>query len=295
MCKRYLLFTLVAAVLCSTVSFASPNPDAAPGPKLMAAAPLLYQVAGEEFVTTYDEDCRTPKRYFLQGETVCARAENFAIHPSEPRYRLFQWGSPDGGVAQEDDINNDPEYEYFKIPPAAQVGTWIVKTTDSSRDGYGIGSFVVRSREIPWVNLQISKFAPEIVYPGKKYKHEVYVYSTGPDDAVFVTLTEDVPNDMIFLDMGQTSGPEFRCQTPPAGAREGKTVCEAQGMREGERATFTFVYAVDPEARIGTLISGKSDVFSRTSELEKLDSQTHFESEVGDPNPPQEEPPGEEP
>lgn len=289
MCKRFLLFTLVAAVLCSTAATASPNPEAKRPARLLAAAPVFYQAAGEEFVTTYDDDCRTPKRFFRRGEVVCARAENFPMSPSD-RYRLFQWGSPDGYVAQEDGVNSDPEHRYFKIPTDAQYGTWVVKTTDSSRDGYGIGSFVVRGYEIPWVNLQLSKYAPYLVYPGRKYKHEVYVYSMGPDDAVGVRLTEKTPNDMVFLYMEQTSGPEFRCTTPQSGGT-GEIVCDAAGMKMDDRATFTIVYAVNSDARVGTVISGVSSVYSRTAELDKTDSESYFDGEVGDPNPQPGEPP----
>ncbi|HYN85220.1 MAG TPA: hypothetical protein VER32_08210 [Pyrinomonadaceae bacterium] len=292
MCKRFLLFTLVAAVLCSTVVSASPNPEAERPARLLAAAPVFFQASGEEFVTTYDDDCRTPKTFFVQGEVVCARAESFPLSPSEPRYRLFQWGSPDGFVAQEDDINSDPEYRYFKIPFDARVGTWVVKTTDSSRDGYGIGSFIVRSRELPWVNLQISKVAPDIVYAGRKYKHQVYVYSTGPDDAVGVRMTDQTPSDMIFIDLVQTSGPEFRCATPQYGGT-GEIVCDSPGMKMGDRATFTIVYAVNSDTRIGTPIRGVTNVYSRTAELDKVDSESGYEALVGDPDQTEREPPPE--
>lgn len=291
MWKLLLLFSLAAAVPFSTAFSANATPELTRGHELVAAAALFQ--AADETVTTYADDCRTPKRYFLLGEVVCARAENFPVYPSEPRYRRFQWGTPDGYVAQEDNIISDPEYQYFKIPssgPEAKVGTWVVKSMDENRDGYGIGSFVVKSREIPWVNLQLSKIAPNYVYAGRKYKHEVYVYSHGPDDAVAVTLTEGIPTDMVFLDLVQTSGPAFKCSTPAYGSTDGTTVCQIEGMRMGEKATFTFVYAVNSYARIGTVITGSSNVISRTSELDKVDSESIYEAEVLDPTIPPEQP-----
>lgn len=296
MWKLFLLFTLAAAAPFSTAFSAKTTPDAVRGQKLIASAALFQ--AADEVVTTYDDDCRTPKRYFVLGETVCARAENFPVFPSEPRYRRFQWGRPDGYVAQEDDIANDPEYQYFKIPssgPEAKVGTWIVKSMDENRDGYGIGSFVVRHREIPWVNLQVSKIAPNIVFAGDKVSHTVYVYSQGPDDAAQITLTEEVPSDMTFYYVRQVGGPEFKCTTPEKGGT-GRTVCTVEGMKMEEKATFTFVYIVNQEARIGTPITGGSSAYSyRTEELDKIDNEFLYTAEVGDPNEPQEPPPGEEP
>ena len=251
-------------------------------PVLVAFSPLNAAAQTPETVNVYDEDCRTPKSVFLLGEVVCVRAENFPVFPSNWRERRLQWATPRGEVVQEDDVFDDPRYEYFKIPYSgqyAQVGKWSVKTINVDADGYAIGRFTVRSSLSYFANLELVKVAPKTFSPGSKVSHRVYVYNQGPDSAARVTLTETIPNDMVFLSLRQYSGPAAYCKTPAYG-EVGQITCTFSEITTEDKVELLFVYGVSDQLRDGHECVGTTDIWSYTDETDKKNNVYTYEGNV---------------
>jgi len=268
----YVLALLCTALVC-TFSF---------GGKPSAAA---VQVAGTEYVSTYNADCITPQSTFTLGETVCVQAGNFP-HALTTRFRRFQWSAPNSSIADFTTVKADPQYDKYIIPTSgdfAQVGTWRVTLIDASGEGFGYAKFIVRD---PWyqiADLWLTKLAPDYVLPGQKVMLTLQVGNPGPDYAEVVEFVSEVPSDMIFSALRQVSGPYFSCRTPPSGGT-GRTVCQTKYMKEGETAEFRFYYQVNPEAREGTVCSGGSSVSSYyTEEGNKSDNFWTTEVKVASP------------
>ena len=251
-------------------------------PVLVAFSPLNAAAQTPEAVNVYDEDCRTPKSVFLLGEVVCVRAENFPVFPSNWRERRLQWATPRGEVVQEDDVFNDPRYEYFKIPSSGQyarVGTWTVKTINVDSDGYAVGRFTVRSPLNYFANLELIKVAPKTFLPGSKVSHRIYVYNQGPDGAGRITLTETIPNDMFFLAFRQISGPQAFCKFPPSG-EGGQIICEISEITTEDKLDLQFVYGVSDQLRDGDECSGRTEIWSLTDETDKRNNIFSWEGNV---------------
>lgn len=251
-------------------------------PALVAFSPINAAAQTPEAVSVYADDCRTPKTTFLLGDVVCVRAENFPVFPSNWRERRLQWATPRGLVAQEDDVYNDPRYEYFKIPSSgqyAQVGTWTVRTVNVDSDSYAVGRFTVRHALNYYADLQLVKVAPKTFSPGSKVSHRVYVHNQGPDSAGRVTLTETIPNDMVFLSVRQASGPVASCKTPAYG-EGGIITCTFSEITTEDKVDIQFVYGVSDQLRDGHECLGSTEIWSYTDETDKRNNVYSYEGAV---------------
>ena len=117
---------------------------------IMVRAPFSSAQTSES-INTFASDCATSKTTFNLGDPVCAETMNALI--ADPIVgsgvqRRFEWVTPDGNLFQSigPDITTTTQSTSITIPatgPLAQVGTWTVKTVDSSNNGHAVARFVV--------------------------------------------------------------------------------------------------------------------------------------------------------
>ena len=261
-----------------------------------ASTAPAYQAAGAaEFITVYADDCATPKTVFDPGEIVCVQAGNFPLAPSAGyRYRRFSWITPTREIADQTNIKADPQYDRFVIPTSGSTGTWYVTTLDVESARYANAKFVVRYPFRVTTDLSINKDGPSSVYGGQTVEFALTVSNPGPNTAEGVDFSTQVPSNMTFVALKQASGPLFECKTPLRGGT-GTIYCTTKGLRLDESARLYAYYQVNPDARVGTMCSTRTQVTSYTEELRKEDNLTITETEVGLDNPPiLEEPPPED-
>jgi uncharacterized repeat protein (TIGR01451 family) len=229
--------------------------------------------ANDEIVQTFASDCVTPRTTFYLGDTVCAVVSG-AVVDSEAVYRRLQWASPDITEGQRVDISRESQVDTFQIPtsgPLAQVGSWTVQTIDPSANGYATAKFVVRDRFRPVVNLAIVKDGPDRIVAGDRFlEYTVKITNLGPETAKEIKFLDSVPRGTMLYKMGQTSGRTATCE--PAREPGASTTCYIEGMREGETASFIFIYQLDDFLRVGTVFSSAAEVYSAIDELDKRDN-----------------------
>lgn len=260
---------IVTMTIAVTLSASKAASGARAGRSATAAA--VYQGA-DEFVAIYAKDCRTPQTVFNLGDTVCMTAGNFPLPPADSfQYRRLSWVAPDLTVASQALFREDPQTEYFEIPTSgdlAQVGTWYATTINVHSGRRANGKFYVRNPRIPFVDLSISKSAPESVLPGTRVRYNLTIHNPGPDFAEGVQIIDEVPSNMTFYALKQASGPFFECTTPEQG-KTGRIVCMTKGLQVDETAQFAVYYLVDRDIREGTILTGESQISSYISELLK--------------------------
>jgi uncharacterized repeat protein (TIGR01451 family) len=251
-----------------------------------ASTAPVFESGGSEFVTTYADDCVTPKTVFNPGEVVCVQAGNFPVATDWGyRYRRFSWIAPDRQVMDQTNIKADPQYDRFAIPGSGSAGTWYVSTLDVEASRFANAKFIVRSPFTWTANLAILKDGPATVFAGQTVEYALTVTNPGPDTAEGIEFTTEVPSNMAFVALKQADGPLFECRTPLRGGT-GRIYCSTKGMRLDESARLYAYYTVNPDLREGTICSAFSQVTSYTEELSKEDNFTITETQVVLENPP---------
>jgi uncharacterized repeat protein (TIGR01451 family) len=260
-----------------------------------STAPAVETAGGAEFITTYADDCVTPKSVFNPGEVVCVQAGNFPVATDWGyRYRRFSWVAPDRQIMDQTNIKADPQYDRFAIPGDGSPGTWYVTTLDVDSSRFANAKFVVRSPFNYTADLTISKDGPATVYANQRVEFALTVSNPGPDMAEGIEFVTEVPSNMTFLALKQASGPLFDCKTPLRG-ETGRIFCSTKGMQLDETARFYAYYVVNPDVREGMSCSALTQVTSFTEELSKDDNVALTETQVVLENPPiLEEPPPED-
>jgi uncharacterized repeat protein (TIGR01451 family) len=89
----------------------------------------------------------------------------------------------------------------------------------------------------------------------------VVVTNLGPDDAVGVSLNDNVPGGMTFVSESQNNGPAFNCTNPPVGSG-GTITCTIATLTAGSSADFTFVMHISPATPPGTTFTNIANVSS---------------------------------
>ena len=237
---------------------------------------------GNEAVTIYSEDCKTPQATFFLGDTVCILVSDAPLPDNGAVYRQVQWASPNITEGQRTDILDVQHYERFWIPtsgPLAQLGKWAVQTIDNSANGYAVGNFVVRSREIAYVDFSVSKDGPLTIAPGSYLKYTITVRNNGPEVARDINFVDYMPSNTTFVALKQADGIPFECTTPERGTY-GKSVCTGYKMLPDESATFVVYYEFDSRMREGTVFSSSTYVWGENEELNKLDNSCDVETTV---------------
>lgn len=267
-------FTATLAWLCVLVLIA-----------VMARAPFSSAQTSES-ISTFGSDCATPQTLFNLGDTVCAETANALIADPDVGsgvQRRFEWVTPDGSLFQPigPDIITATQSTSITIPATgsnAQVGTWTVKTVDSSNNGHAVARFVVQDPANDAVDLWCPISAPFEVSPGSSAPFTVFVTNKGPNDAQNVRLTVTVATSSTFQFETQVTGPAFSCSNPDVGSASGSSTCTIASLPANTSAQFSFVFQVDSGASGGTGISSTATVSSDTNEL--FDTDNSFTASV---------------
>jgi|GEM_PF-1313417 len=244
----------------------------------MVRAPLS-RAQSPEAMDTFASDCLTAKTIFVLGDTVCAEVTNALI--ADPAVgsgvqRRFEWVTPDGSLFQPigPDITSATQNNSITIPLTgllAQVGTWTVKSVDSSNNGHGVARFVVQDPDHPAVDLWCPIFAPSDVSAGSNVAFSVFVTNKGPNPAENVSLTVTVGTNSTFYSETQVTGPAFNCTNPSVGGT-GSSTCTIAELPASATAQLIFVFQVDAGAQAGSAVTSTATVTSDTAELFDTDN-----------------------
>jgi uncharacterized repeat protein (TIGR01451 family) len=109
----------------------------------------------------------------------------------------------------------------------------------------------------PSADLGVTATAPDTTTQDSDLSYEITVQNGGPDDAMDVALSDDVPANTTFVSMTQDSGPAFSCTTPSVGSG-GTISCTALSLASGATAVFTLVVHVDPAAPRGQFLTDQA-------------------------------------
>ena len=209
-------------------------------------------------VTTYAGDCETAKSVFnLQASefSVCAKATGF-----QPGWVII-WSN-----AKFIDVQNVPVgtgESTFTLTSGSSLGDWrVILYEPLGGSVYVVTPFTVVDAGNPSADLTISKTAFDTtVAVGSQAVFAVQVSNLGPSDATTVQVSESVPANTMFNNIGAPSG--FNCVTPEAGSTTGDIICTGD-MARGATAVFQVAYDVNGAA--GAIISNTASVSSATAD-----------------------------
>src|SRR6185503_15226688 len=223
-------------------------------------------------ITTYADDCTTPKTVFEVGETVCVQVSGIPVGGFFPR--RLQWECPNSTVVQVTDIETDPQTGNLPITATFTAGG----TTVDSRGLWHItitnpfffyreltAEFTVVDPANATADLSVtSTFVTDSVQAGGQATFGLQVTNYGPDSSANIELTNAVPANTTFVSFQQLSGPTFTCTTPTVGGT-GTTSCSITGLPANETATFVGVYEVNAGTPAGTIILNRADIAGLTA------------------------------
>lgn len=253
----------------------------APPPPAQPLAPAGED--GEEYIKTYAGDCATFKIFYNPGDHVCAEAGSF--FPLDIRPRRFQWVAPDGQVVDLKDISQDPQFYIVAIPDSgqfAQAGRWTIRTIGRTASVKARGSFIVRNPLSAQIDLSIELNPPELVFPFDHIDIVIHMANYGPDDALDIEFTSEVPTNTTFVAMRQINGPYFECTTPKQGDT-GTITCRGKSLALDEVADFQVVYQVNAEAREGDTCTTVSRIASSMRDFNEWDNTSETQIRIGAP------------
>jgi uncharacterized repeat protein (TIGR01451 family) len=210
----------------------------------------------------------TPMTSFNLGETVWA-VESGARLGTGYGQRRFQWVAPDGTIARQSEIRKNGQLDSYLIPTAgqlAQVGTWTVKSVDTSSDSLALAQFVVHHPDSSkrFADLSVRVFGPAQAEAGKSITYQVEVTNHGPDDAQNVQFKDVVLSGASFQSLSEA--PDWSCSGGET------TTCSTANLARGATAAFTIVYQVDDNTPTNSEIRNTADVVSYATELRSLNN-----------------------
>lgn len=100
-------------------------------------------------------------------------------------------------------------------------------------------------------DVSVTKSGPATATSGTNVTYTVTVANAGPATATAVSLSDPLPPNTTFVSLNQTSGPNFSCSAPAAGAT-GTVTCTSATLVSGASSTFSLVVNVNQSAT-GTL------------------------------------------
>ena len=250
-------------------------------PRSLVFSPVFMpQGPGGESLATYDGTCTTAKTTFDLGQTVCVKTTNVPVDGS----RSITWSNPASNELQRTDLTSSPNVTF--VLPATQTsvvngevvdnrGTWTVKDVLVGRSKVRVAiNFTVKDPDNPAFDLNVYSAADTTdgnVPAGTNLTVRTTVTNFGPQDAATVELLQAVPSNATFVSGGQTSigPPTFTCVNP-AGGGSGNSSCTIASLPAGTSADFTFVYAINSGAPVGTSIDSLATVTPNTTETGEL-------------------------
>ncbi len=124
------------------------------------------------------------------------------------------------------------------ISNTASVSTASFDTSSTNNTSAPVNTTVTQSAD-----PSVVKSGPKSVTAGSNVTYTVTAGNAGPSNATGVTLTDVLPPGTTFVALEQTSGPDFTCTTPAAGAA-GTITCSIATLPAGASAAFTIVLRV---------------------------------------------------
>lgn len=251
------------------------QPAGLPGTKLFSL--LAPQSPGPETITTYAEDCTTPKTDFNFGETICAVVTNATVGANE---RLV-WGHTDGFLAREVFINSATLTDQLLLTPTSILGgetvnnrgTWRIRSINTDGEPVAETTFTIHDPETVTGDLSVYKFietGESKVNENTDVSFVISVSNFGPDAASNVELEDFTPAATTFVSLTQTSGPAFSCTD---------SNCTIASLARGARANFVAVYHTNGVSA-ETLTSYTATVSSETAELRPADNSASGEFSI---------------
>lgn len=218
-------------------------------------------------ITTYADDCTTPKTVFEVGETVCIQVSGIPVGGFFPR--RLQWECPNSTVVQTTDIETDPQTGNLPITATFTAGgvtvdsrgLWHVTITNPFFFYRELtAEFTVVDPANATADLSVtSTFVTDSVQAGGQATFGLQVTNYGPDSSANIELTNAVPANTTFVSFQQLTGPTFTCTTPTAGGT-GTTACSITGLSANDVATFVGVYEVNAGTPADTVILNRADI-----------------------------------
>jgi hypothetical protein len=219
---------------------------------------LLPLPQGGVSVTTYANDCTTPKTVFnLQDadKTVCAK-----VTGADPSWRII-WSNANSVAVQNVPVGSGTST--FTLTATASLGDWrVILFEPFGGTVQTVTSFTVIDDQNPEADLSISNGAiSSNASSSSQVLFSIQVSNGGPDAAA-VQLSDSVPANTTFVSFDQLDGPTFTCTSPNAGDT-GTTICTIGSLARGASAVFVATYQVGAVPN-GTVISNTSSATSTT-------------------------------
>ncbi len=255
-------------------------------PWLLTPFPMSLVQGGPsgETITTYAQDCTTPKSDFTLGEIVCAKITGAPLGAGGTPAQRITWVAHNGAVAQAGNVINSTQTGTYLLPTSATQtlggvtidnrGTWRVNTSSTS-DGSLVNTalFTVHDPAGNFADLTVNQgvnlAASEVGTVGSNGEFGVVVTNLGPDTAQNITFTEPVPANTTFVSFTQVSGPTFICTRPSVGGT-GAVSCTTASLAKDAAASFKFVYQISSTS--GGSISNTATVSSTTADPDTDDN-----------------------
>jgi uncharacterized repeat protein (TIGR01451 family) len=242
------------------------------GAMLTKVGPVFTPQAAPPMITTYADDCTTPKTVFEVGETVCVQVSGIPVGGLFPR--RLHWECPESTIVQATDIETDPQTGNLPITATFTTGG----VTVDSRGLWHVAvknpfffyreataEFTVVDPANATADLSVtSTFVSDSVQAGGQATFGLQVTNYGPDSSANIELTNAVPANTTFVSFQQLTGPTFTCTTPTAGGT-GTTSCSITGLSANAVATFVGVYEVSSGTPADTTILNRADIAGLTA------------------------------
>lgn len=128
------------------------------------------------------------------------------------------------------------------IPAGTQSGTTFTNTAtvSGSNDQSNENDQAFTSLTVSSADVSVTKTGPASVTAGSTATYTVTVANAGPDVAIDVTLTDNLPPGTTFASLTQDNGPIATCGTPLAGTN-GQITCTWPSLALSQSAQFTLV------------------------------------------------------
>jgi uncharacterized repeat protein (TIGR01451 family) len=157
---------------------------------------------------------------------------------------------------------------WVRVDTDAAVGSTITNTVDvlaATPDPYSGNNSAAAAREVSAVAADLAvtiSDSPDPVTPGGTLTYYITVVNNGPDRAMAVTLTDEVPANTTFVSVCCSRS---RPTTPPVGGT-GTVTIGVGVLQYLEGYTYTLVVNVEPGTTPGTVISDTATVSTSTND-----------------------------
>jgi len=226
-------------------------------------------------IGTYASGCSTAQTDFAVGDTVCVKVTGIPTGSFFP-YRLLL-GNANSTIVQSVDVTSDPQTLSFVVPATSVIGgvtvdnrgTWQAVVVDPFFFfPYLRTKFTISDPQNKTADLGVTTLSSSgEVQAGSQAIFKLQVKNYGPDSALSVQLTDDVPANTTFNSFQQVSGPTFVCNSPSMGSSTGTTTCTLASFAwPGPDAVFLASYDVNAGTPANTEIVNTANVTSSTDD-----------------------------